>query len=162
MKLYHLKRTQFLPITMSEAWSFFSSPHNLARITPSLLRFQILYISGGDKMYSGQIIHYKINALPGVRMNWVTEITHVNEPFYFIDEQRSGPYALWHHQHRFKEASGGVEMIDELNYSIPLGWIGRLAHLVFVGRAVSAIFEHRYKVLAQYFESNKVKTVVPL
>jgi ligand-binding SRPBCC domain-containing protein len=162
MKLYHLKQTQFLPITIAEAWNFFSSPSNLAKITPSHLRFRILHISGGDKMYAGKIICYKINVLPGVRMRWVTEITHVHEPHLFIDDQRSGPYALWQHQHHFKEVSGGVEMTDELNYSIPFGWIGRLVHLLFVGPEVNTIFEHRYKVLAQYFENNKIETVVSL
>jgi ligand-binding SRPBCC domain-containing protein len=154
MKLYHLKRTQFLPITISQAWEFFSCPLNLAKITPSHLRFKILYISGNE-MYAGQMIRYHVNILPGIKVHWVTEITHVHELHHFIDEQRFGPYALWHHQHHFKEVPGGIEMTDELNYALPLGWIGQLANRIFVGGKVNSMFEHRYKVLEQYFSKSK-------
>lgn len=141
-----------MPITLDEAWDFFSSPRNLSKITPQKLGFEIQYISGGDKTYSGQIICYKVKLLGGIKVNWVTEITHVQEPLYFVDEQRFGPYALWHHQHHFKEVANGVEMIDEVNYAIPLGFLGRLVNWLFVGRQVSAIFEHRNKVLKAFFE----------
>lgn len=113
--------------------------------------FKILYMSGGEKTYAGQIIRYRVNILPGVSVQWVTEITHVQEPNYFVDEQRFGPYALWHHQHRFTEVPGGIEMTDEVNYAIPLGILGRLAHFVFVKREVNRIFDHRFAVLASYF-----------
>jgi ligand-binding SRPBCC domain-containing protein len=152
MKIYNLTRKQFLPITLPEAWSFFSSPKNLAEITPDQMRFDILYISGNDKMYAGQIIRYKIQILPGIRAAWMTEITHVNEPHFFIDEQRFGPYSLWHHQHHFKEVPGGVEMTDEVNYAIPMGLLGRLAHWVFVGREVNRIFDYRFKKLEELFK----------
>lgn len=151
MKIYNLKRTQVLPISLQEAWDFFSSPANLEKITPAHMGFHILYKSGGDKMYPGQLIRYIVNGLPFIPMHWVTEITHVQEPNYFVDEQRFGPYALWHHQHHFRSVTGGVEMIDEVNYAIPLGPLGRLAHSIFVGRAVNAIFNHRYKTLEQFF-----------
>ena len=94
---------------------------------------------------------YIIYGLPGIPMNWMTEITHVQEPNYFVDEQRFGPYALWHHQHHFRDVDGGVEMIDEVNYAIPLGILGQLANWLFVGRAVNRIFEHRYQILEKYF-----------
>ena len=155
MKIYRLKRTQYLPITLSEAWEFFSTPKNLAKITPAHMGFQILYISGGDKAYAGQIIQYKVSILPGIKVNWVTEITHVKEPYHFIDEQRFGPYVLWHHQHHFKEVAGGVEMTDEVNYAIPLGTLGQLAHWIFVGCEVNRIFDHRFQVLEKYFTKNK-------
>jgi penicillin-binding protein 2 len=87
----------------------------------------------------------------GIRVRWVTEITHVQEPQYFADEQRFGPYALWHHKHHFKSVAGGIEMTDEVDYAIPLGLLGRLAHWIFVGRAVNRIFDHRYTVLEKYF-----------
>lgn len=115
--------------------------------------FHILYVSGGEKTYAGQIIRYKVQILPGIKMHWVTEITHVNEPFYFVDEQRFGPYALWHHQHHFKEVPGGVEMTDEVNYAIPLGLLGRIANALFVGREVNRIFDYRFKVLEEYFKN---------
>jgi ligand-binding SRPBCC domain-containing protein len=152
MKIYYLKRKQFLPITLDEAWQFFSSPKNLARITPPTIGFKVLYISGDEaETYAGQIIRYRLKILPGVTVNWMTEITHVNKPYNFIDEQRFGPYALWHHQHHFREVSGGVEMTDELNYAIPYGFIGRLAHAVFVGEKVNSIFEYRFEVLKKLF-----------
>lgn len=152
MKIYNLTRTQVLPITISEAWDFFSSPKNLAVITPKEMNFVITSMSGGEKMYAGQIISYKVNVLPLVRMSWVTEITHVNEPEFFTDEQRFGPYALWHHKHHFKAVEGGVEMRDEVDYAVPLGILGRLAHAIFVKREVNRIFDHRFEVLEAYFK----------
>lgn len=159
MKIYHLKRKQILPITLTEAWDFFSTPRNLSRITPEQMGFKILYSSGGEKTYAGQIIRYKVSILPLITLHWVTEITHVKEPFYFVDEQRFGPYALWHHQHMFKEVPGGVEMTDELNYAIPLGILGRFAHWIFVGREVNRIFDYRFQVLEKFFGD---KNVTPL
>jgi len=153
MKIYNLKRTQFLPSELADAWDFFSSPENLEKITPSKMGFCILYKSGGDKMYSGQLIRYQVKILPFLRLHWVTEITHVEKPYYFVDEQRFGPYSLWHHQHHFSEVDGGVLMTDEVNYGIPLGFIGRLIHWLFVGREVNAIFEHRFNVLEKYFRA---------
>jgi ligand-binding SRPBCC domain-containing protein len=155
MKIYYLKRKQFLPITLEEAWRFFSSPKNLARITPPTIGFKVLYISGDEaETYAGQIIRYRIKILPGITVNWMTEITHVNKPYNFIDEQRFGPYALWHHQHHFCEVPGGIEMTDELNYAIPYGFIGRLAHTIFVGEKVSSIFEYRFQVLEKLFSKD--------
>lgn len=110
-------------------------------------------------MYPGQLIRYKIQVIPFVPMHWVTEITHVQEPHYFVDEQRFGPYALWHHQHRFKAVAGGVEMTDEVNYAIPLGILGRLAHLLFVGREVNAIFDYRFKILDDLFNHKPQPTI---
>ena len=152
MKVYNLKRTQILPINLAQAWEFFSTPRNLSKITPEHMGFRILYSSGGSKMYGGQIIQYIVYGLPGIPMHWTTEITHVQEPNYFVDEQRFGPYSLWHHQHHFKEVADGVEMTDEVNYAIPLGIIGRLAQAIFVGRAANRIFDHRYKALEEYFK----------
>lgn len=158
MKIYHLKRVQVLPISKSEAWDFFSSPRNLAEITPAHMGFKILYMSGGDKAYAGQVMRYHIMVLPPITVHWVTEITHVVDQEYFIDEQRFGPYAWWHHEHRFKEVAGGVEMTDELSYAIPLGFLGRLAHWIFVGREVKRIFDFRFEVLAEYFDRQKNKS----
>jgi ligand-binding SRPBCC domain-containing protein len=157
MKIYTIKRTQFLPITLAEAWAFFSTPRNLSKITPAEMGFEILYISGGNTMYTGQIIRYFIRVLPLIKMHWVTEIKHVSEPRYFVDEQRFGPYALWHHQHHFKEVAGGIEMIDEVNYAIPLGLIGRIAGWLFVERTVNGIFDYRFKVLQDYFSKSSNK-----
>lgn len=154
MKIYNLRKEQFLPISLQEAWAFFSSPKNLAKITPEHMNFKILYQSGGDKAYAGQIIRYQINVLPFVPVHWVTEITQVKEPFHFIDEQRFGPYALWHHQHHFEEVKGGVLMTDEVNYAIPFGILGRFAHWLFVAKEVNRIFEHRFRTLEDFFSKN--------
>ncbi|HEY0656645.1 MAG TPA: SRPBCC family protein [Chryseosolibacter sp.] len=151
MKIYQLKRTQFLPISLEQAWDFFATPKNLAVITPPSMKFQILSQSGADKMYAGQIIRYKVSVKPWLKVNWVTEITHVNEPFYFVDDQVSGPYSLWHHQHHFKEVAGGVEMTDELHYAIPFGLLGRLVNALFVAREVNTIFDYRFNILKTHF-----------
>jgi ligand-binding SRPBCC domain-containing protein len=109
MKVYHLKQQQFLPVSLEDAWNFFASPVNLAKITPSNMLFKIEYVSGNAAvMYAGQIMRYKIGILPGITFDWMTEITHVHKPLYFVDDQRFGPYAFWHHQHWFKEVPGGV------------------------------------------------------
>ena len=159
MKIYHLKRSQLIPIKIEEAWAFFSEPGNLSRITPGHMGFKMLYISGSEQAYAGQIIRYKIKILPGISVHWVTEITQLKKPDYFVDEQRFGPYALWHHQHHFKQVDGGVEVTDEVNYAIPFGLLGRLAQWVFVGREVKAIFNHRKKMLTEIFKQETEKTV---
>jgi ligand-binding SRPBCC domain-containing protein len=156
MNVYNLKRIQQLPISMEEAWEFFSSPRNLGKITPPHMGFDILYLSGEGPMYPGQIIRYQISVLPGIKVHWVTEITHVAEPRFFVDEQRFGPYALWHHQHHFREIAGGIEMVDEVNYAIPWGILGRIAHALFVERQVNAIFDYRFRVLEEIFSKKPV------
>jgi ligand-binding SRPBCC domain-containing protein len=159
MKIYHLKRTQFLPIGIQQAWDFFATPKNLGVITPPSMMFKIISQSGGDRMYAGQIIRYHVAVKPWLKVNWVTEITQVNEPNYFVDDQISGPYALWHHQHHFKKVEGGVEMTDELHYAIPFGVFGRVANALFVQGEVNAIFDFRFNVLSTYFI--KSKTEIP-
>ncbi|SHI02843.1 Ligand-binding SRPBCC domain-containing protein [Chryseolinea serpens] len=149
--MYKLTFKQFLPINRQQAWDFFSSPKNLADITPKRLNFKILSMSGGNKMHIGQIIRYKITVLPFVRMYWETEIIEVLESESFVDIQKKGPYAYWAHKHSFKEVNGGVEMIDELEYAVPFGLIGRLANYLFVAQEVRGIFEYRFNILSQYF-----------
>jgi ligand-binding SRPBCC domain-containing protein len=156
MKIYTLKRTQILPIDIQQAWDFLSDARNLARITPPYMGFKILYFSGQESLYAGQIIRYQVQGIPGVPMQWVTEITHVNPPYYFVDEQRFGPYAFWHHQHMLKVVDQGVEMTDEVNYALPLGFLGRLAHIIFVKRALTNIFEYRFKKLNEIFPPKQV------
>lgn len=151
MKIYTIKRTQFIPATVDEAWSFFSTPANLAKITPSSLNFRILHNSGEGSMYAGQLIRYKINVIPLIPTTWVTEITHVEWHKSFIDEQRRGPYSLWHHRHQFMEKDGGVDMIDEVNYVMPFGILGRMTNALFVGRMVNAIFDYRFGAIQKIF-----------
>ena len=152
MKTYDLKFEQYLPIPLAEAWKFFSSPNNLAKITPPQMKFVVTSdYDENTAMYPGMIITYKVSPFFGVKMNWMTEITHVKENEYFVDEQRSGPYALWHHQHHFKEVKGGVLMTDILNYAIPYGIIGRVVNRLVVEKQVRQIFEFRRKEIVKLF-----------
>ena len=125
MKLYTLHTKQNLPISVDEAWTFLSSPENLKTITPYYMGFHIL--SGADReMFPGQIIQYIVTPVLGIKTKWVTEITHVKDKSYFVDEQRFGPYALWHHKHFIRPIEGGVEMEDIVDYKLPFGWIAFL------------------------------------
>lgn len=151
MSVYILQRTQQLPISIGQAWDFFSRPDNLQDITPAYMNFRILSNSNSKEMYAGQVITYKVSPLLGIPLFWMTEITHVKDREYFVDEQRFGPYALWHHTHRFKEIPGGVEMLDMVHYKMPLGWLGQLLAGWFVKRQVEGIFDYRFKVLQDRF-----------
>lgn len=152
MKAYHLNFTQQLPITLAEAWDFFSSPMNLAKITPADMAFTVTSDPEHlQKMYPGMIITYKVSPMLGIKLNWMTEITQVKELTYFIDEQRFGPYQFWHHQHHFKEIPGGVEMTDILTYGLPLGILGTMANSIFVASKLRQIFEFRKKKVVELF-----------
>ena len=151
MKLYTLKAKQFLPISKEKAWDFLSDPKNLKTITPEYMGFHIL--SGADKkMYPGQIIQYIVTPVFGIKTKWVTEITHVKEGDYFVDEQRFGPYSLWHHKHFLKAVDGGVEMEDIIDYKLPFGIIGQLFHPLLVKPKLNEIFNYRKEKLIALFE----------
>ncbi len=151
MKLYRLHSKQSLPISKQEAWDFLSDPKNLKIITPEHMGFNI--ISGGDRpMFAGQIIAYKVSPFPMYSTKWVTEITHVNQGEYFVDEQRFGPYALWHHKHFLNEIDGGgTEMEDIIDYKLPMGILGQLAHPILVKKQLQQIFSHREQKLIEIF-----------
>ena len=154
MKIYTLKSKQKLPITLEQAWDFFSDPMNLNTITPDDMGFKTL--SGADrKMYPGQVIQYVVTPLLGIPMKWVTEITHVIDKEYFVDEQRFGPYALWHHKHFFKEIPEGVEMEDIVDYKLPMGVLGQLMHPVLVRPRLEQIFAYRTQKLVELFGEYK-------
>lgn len=165
MKLYQLRAKQGFPITKKEAWDFLSDPKNLKVITPEHMGFHIL--SGVERpMFAGQIIQYIVKPFPGYSTKWVTEITHVEEGEYFVDEQRFGPYALWHHKHFIKEVEGGVEMEDIIDYKIPFGIFGQLAHPLLVKKQLKQIFEYRetklnslFGVLEGYQNSLELKAI---
>jgi len=154
-KLYILETTQFLPIPLEAAWDFFSTPDNLRELTPDYLQMVISSRSGRKQIYSGQIICYRLKPLLGIPVSWVTEITHVEQHKYFVDEQRFGPYAFWHHAHFFREVQGGVEMHDLVHYKLPLGLLGRWANTLFVGRQLDEIFKYRKRVLDNKFPPGK-------
>ena len=150
-KVYSLKAVQTIPVTLQEAFAFFSKPDNLKCITPAYMGFIIKSKHHGEKMYAGQIIEYTVKPLFGIPLYWMTEITHVVEGKYFIDEQRYGPYSLWHHQHHFKEVSGGVEMTDIVHYKIPLWFLGDVANTVFVKNQLKKIFDFRFSSVKEMF-----------
>lgn len=157
MRLYTLHTRQKLPVSVAEAWSFFSDPSNLNTITPEDMKFQTL--SGDDrKMFSGQIIHYKISPFSGITLQWVTEITHMESHSFFVDEQRFGPYKFWHHKHFFREIEGGTEMEDLIHYQVPFGFIGTLFHPFLVRPKLKAIFDYRKKKLEQLFGTYTAST----
>ena len=150
MKIYQINTKQNLPISVKEAWEFLSSPNNLAEITPKYMNFKIL--SGANKsIFAGQIIQYKVTPVLGITLKWVTEITHVKQNEYFVDEQRFGPYSLWHHKHFIKEIDGGVELEDIIDYKIPFGILGKAFHSILVKPKLQEIFDHRKKKLIELF-----------
>jgi ligand-binding SRPBCC domain-containing protein len=150
MKIYTLHSKQNLPISLEEAWEFLSNPKNLKTITPPYMGFKTL--SGDDRdMFAGQIIQYIVTPVFGIPMKWVTEITHVQDKRYFVDEQRFGPYALWHHKHFLKEIPGGVEMEDIVDYKVPMGILGQIVHPFLVAPKLKEIFDFRTKKLIELF-----------
>jgi ligand-binding SRPBCC domain-containing protein len=152
-KVYTLKRVQLMPVEMSAAWDFFSDPRNLESITGAGLDFKIISVHHGEKMYAGQIIEYRLKPLPGINMYWMTEITHVEQHAFFVDDQRFGPYSLWHHQHHFKEVAGGIEMTDIIHYKLPFWFLGDIAHILFVKKKLKDIFDFRYQKIKELFGS---------
>lgn len=150
MKIYQYSAKQKLPISINKAWDLLSSPKNLQLITPEYMGFKIL--SGAERpIFAGQIIQYLVTPILNIPTKWVTEITHVVDKSYFVDEQRFGPYALWHHAHFIKEIDGGVEMEDLINYKVPLGWLGQLVHPFLVKPKLNEIFEYRRKKLIELY-----------
>ena len=148
--LHQLRRSISLRTTLPHAWAFFADPQNLPLITPPWLGLRIDSVVA-HKMYPGQILRYRVSPILRVPLLWVTEITHVQEPFFFVDEQRYGPYRLWHHQHFLREADGGVIAEDVVDYMLPFGPLGTLMHRLLVADRLNAIFEYRAKVLQQRF-----------
>ena len=154
MKIYSLHTTQKLPISVEEAWDFLSDPANLKIITPDYMSFDIL--SGSErKMFPGQIIQYIVTPIAGIKTKWVTEITHVQDLKYFVDEQRFGPYDLWHHKHFLKEIPGGVEMEDIVDYKLPFGILGQMVHPFLVKPKLNEIFDYRRQKLLELFGTYK-------
>ena len=145
-----LKQEQFLPISLDEAWIFFATPKNLNEVTPDDMVFEITS-ELPDTMYEGLLINYKLRPMLNIPINWCTEITHIKEKEFFVDEQRKGPYYIWHHEHHFKAVEGGVIMTDILHYDIGKSFLGWMAGKLFVNKKVEEIFNYRYKMLEIFF-----------
>ncbi len=153
--LHTLETNQFLKSDLATVWEFMSSPKNLALITPAHMNFKIIGDEAKiEKMYPGQLIEYHITPLLNLKMHWVTEITHVKHLSYFVDEQRKGPYSLWHHKHFLTEVNGGVEMKDVVHYKLPFGIFGKLANTLVVKKQLQQIFDFRYNKLNKIFNNN--------
>lgn len=151
MQVKEKRWEQYIPQKLDEVWHFFSRPENLNEITPEDMSFEILSDVADTPMYEGMIIRYNVRPFFNLPMNWVTEITYVRDREYFIDEQRFGPYALWHHQHHFKAVEGGTLMTDILHYKIPFGIIGNLADAVLVEKKIEEIFQFRFEEVERRF-----------
>ena len=151
--IHQLKTEQFLKADLEKVWNFVSSPRNLKLITPPYMGFNITSTDLPDKMYAGMIITYKVSPILSIPTTWVTEITHVSEKKFFIDEQRVGPYTMWHHQHFFKEHKNGVLMNDIITYKAPFGPLGVIANSLFIRKKLESIFNYRYKTLNKIFNS---------
>lgn len=151
MAIHRLVFKQQIPAPIEEVWAFFSNPHNLATITPESMRFRVLNESPLPEIYPGLIITYKVSPLLGIPLFWMTEITSVQRLKLFVDEQRRGPYKLWHHQHLFEENKNGVLMTDMVHYELPLGPLGGIARRLFVGRQLAHIFQFRKEKVESIF-----------
>ena len=150
VRTHQLRREQIFPATLGRAWDFFSDPRNLARITPASLDFQILSPLP-ERMHEGLIIRYRVKPLLGIPVTWITEITKVEAPFCFVDEQRAGPYRLWRHVHRFEELGAGrVRMLDEITYALPFGWLSAPVHRLLARPRLEEIFDYRARQVAEF------------
>ncbi len=154
--LHKLESTQFIKSDIDTIWDFISSPQNLAVITPAYMNFRIINETKPlDKMHAGQIIEYHVSPVLGIKLKWVTEITHVHNKYYFVDEQRFGPYAFWHHKHSLKQIEDGIEMTDIIHYKLPFRIFGKIANHLFVKNQLKEIFEYRFKKLDELFNHEK-------
>lgn len=160
MAIYTLRRTARLSTTRAQAWSFFSDPRNLSRITPPGLGFTIVS-QVPLKVHAGLMIKYRVKPLMGLPLTWLSEITHLSEGEYFVDEQRRGPYSMWHHEHHFRDApGGGVEMEDIVTYIPPFGPLGALLHPFLIAPQLRKIFDHRERVMSEvFFSPSFIKSV---
>lgn len=152
--MHYLTTEQFIPVSLEKAWDFFSNPNNLNAITPQDMSFKIMS-EIPNKMYEGMFIRYKIKPMLNIGVEWVTEITHIKDREFFVDEQRVGPYKIWHHEHHFKASGNGVLMTDKLHYEIGKGFIGSIAGALFVHKKVREIFDFRYKKIETLFGSSQ-------
>lgn len=151
-KIHRLVSVQKLPLSLQGTWKFFSDPNNLLTITPPFLNLKVTNEIFGEQAYAGQIITYIVKPIAGIGMSWMTEITHVEKEKMFVDEQRKGPYKLWHHQHHFTAIEGGTEMKDIVHYRLPYSVAGEIAHPV-VKKKLLQIFQFRFQKISELFGS---------
>jgi ligand-binding SRPBCC domain-containing protein len=149
--IHVLETTQMIPATLDRAWDFFSDPRNLQRITPPALDFQVL-TTLPERIHPGMMIEYRVRPLLGIPARWLTEITHVEPGKFFVDEQRIGPYRIWHHEHHFRAlGEGRVEIRDRVTYVLPFGVLGEFVHPFLVRPQLAQIFAFREKAVRDLF-----------
>lgn len=157
MPVYQFYKEQRIHTTVDEIWDFVSSPRNLKEITPDYMGFEITTAHMSDIMYPGMIISYKVSPVLGIKLPWVTEITHVSNKEFFVDEQRKGPYKMWHHEHRIIQTDDGLIMTDLITYEPPFGFLGALANKLFIKKQLNDIFDYRKKIIDDKFNKNVVQ-----
>lgn len=151
MPLYQLKRVQTIEASLEQVWDFISNPDNLKQITPDYMGFDIVSEDLPPKMYPGMIIEYRVSPLLNIPTTWVTEITHMKDHVYFVDEQRIGPYKMWHHEHMLQPRERGIEMIDIVSYQPPFSIFGAMLNKLMIKKKLNDIFDHRSKAFNQLF-----------
>jgi ligand-binding SRPBCC domain-containing protein len=155
MAFYQFKKEQKVNCGIDELWNFISSPKNLKEITPEYMGFNMTSESSNEKMYPGLIITYVVTPLLGIKTDWMTEITHVEDKKYFVDEQRVGPYKMWHHQHKIEPIENGVLMTDIVTYSPPFGFLGAIANKLFIKSKLEEVFDYRVKAVDKKYGKYK-------
>lgn len=156
MSYTQIIREQLVKTNIDDLWGFISSPNNLEKITPNYMHFDITSNNKDQAMYPGMIIAYRVTPLFNLPLKWITEITHVKEKEFFVDEQRIGPYKMWHHEHIFKIKENGVLMTDIITYIPPFGLLGKLANYLFIKKKVIRIFDYRNKIINQIFNNSNI------
>jgi len=152
MALYRFEHTQIIPLTLEDSWRFFTNPRNLSELTPAAMNFRHRFEPDAERVYPGMILAYSLTPMAGIPVNWVTEITHVEPLVRFIDEQKSGPFSMWHHIHEFSEVPEGTKIHDTLYYSLPFSFLGQFAHSLFVKNQIENIFRYRSKRMKEIFQ----------
>ena len=148
--IHQLNRQQIVPAPLDRVWAYFATPANLNEMTPPDMKFEI--IQGGEgKMFQGQLIEYRVKFMPLLKSRWLTEIAHVEEGAYFVDEQRIGPYSFWYHEHSFDAVESGTLIRDQVTYQLAFGLLGDLAHALWVGPKLNSIFDYRQHKVAELF-----------
>ena len=148
--IHRLYRQQIVSAPLEEVWAYFATPKNLNEMTPDDMKFEIVY-GGEGKMRQGQLIEYRVQFMPFVKSRWLTEIAHVREGSYFVDEQRIGPYRFWYHEHHFAAVDGGTQITDQVTYVMPFGFLGEIVHALWVGRRLKSIFDFRAVKVQELF-----------
>lgn len=148
--IHRLYRQQTVRAPLEEVWAYFATPQNLNEMTPDNMKFEIVH-GGEGKMFAGQMIEYRVQFMPLVKSLWLTEIAHVNEGSYFVDEQRTGPYHLWYHEHSFAAVNGGTQITDQVTYVMPFGFLGDIVHALWVKNRLKGIFDFRTVKVKELF-----------